>query len=434
MKRFKKTIIFFALSLLVSSTLLHVSAKTTTQAPVSPALAVITEELNMKKSGLVNSTLHFDYQDFRDFLSVSKLDSITVNTLPSVFEGTIYLGEVPVIANQTINKSDMNKLSFVPASSDVSTASFRFSANNISCESSVKCSLFLFDKLNTAPVITQNVITSEKLTTKKNIMVYSTVNATDMENDELFFEVATEPKHGIVRFVDARKGTFTYTPALNYTGKDSFEFSASDVYGNTSEKVSIEIKIENNPADTFYSDMISREEHLDAVKADSYGIMSGQLVNGQMCFCPENTPTKAEFLQMTLKALGLNADMIAVDTSFTDDSDIPLSLKGYVAYAAGKGYIEGTKTENGVFFYPNSPITRAEAAVLINNIINVEGTASSISFSDSDTIPSWAQEDIDTLAELNIMEALSDGSYSPNTSVTNAQAATIFCKIYEMNK
>ncbi len=432
MKKIKKTIIFFVLLLLVSSANLHVSAKKSNQTPISPALSVITEELNMKKSGLINSTLHFNYHDFCNFLGVRKLDSITVNTLPSVFEGTIYLGDIPVIANQTINKTDMNKLSFIPASKDVSTAAFRFSGNGISCESSVKCSLFLFDKLNTAPVITQNVITTEKLTTKKNIMVYSTLNATDPENDEICFEVSTEAKHGIVRFVDSKNGIFTYTPSLDYTGKDSFEFSVSDIYGNVSEKTMVEIKVEKNNADTFYSDMISREEHLDAVKVAAYGIMSGQLIDGKMCFRPENTPTKAEFLQMVLKASGVDENMIAVDTAFTDDSDIPLSLKGYVSYAVGKGYIEGTKTENGVFFYPNSPITRAEAAVLINNIINAEGNSTSVTFVDSDTIPSWAQEDIDILAELNIMEALSDGSYSPNTNVTNAQAAKIFCKIYEM--
>ena len=432
MKRLKKAIIFFALMLLVSSPYLHISAKNTSKMPVSPALSVIAEELNMKKSGLVNSTLHFKYQDFRDFLAVSKLDSITVNTLPSVFEGTIYLGDIPVIANQTINKADMNKLSFVPASNDVSTASFRFSGNGISCESSVKCSLFLFDKLNTAPVITQNVISTEKLTTKKNIMVYSTLSASDAENDEMIFEVTTEAKHGIVSFVDSKNGVFTYTPAFDYTGKDSFEFSVSDVYGNTSEKASVEIIVEKNDSDTFYSDMISRKEHLDAVKADTYGIMSGQLIDGKMCFLPEHTPTKAEFLQMAMKASDINGNIIAVDTAFTDDSDIPLSLKGYVSYAVGKGYIEGTKTENGVFFYPNSPITRAEAAVLINNIINAEGSTASVTFVDSDTIPSWAQEDIETLAELNIMEALSDGSYSPNSNITNAQAAKIFCKVYEM--
>ena len=258
MKRLKKAIIFFALILLVSSPFLHVSAKETNQSPVSPALSVIAEELNMKKSGLVNSTLHFNYQDFCEFLDVRKLDSITVNTLPSVFEGTIYLGDIPVIANQTINKTDMNKLSFVPASSDVSTASFRFSGNGISCEAAVKCSLFLFDKLNTAPVITQNVIAAEKLTTKKNIMVYSTVNASDAENDEMIFEVATEAKHGIVKFVDSKNGIFTYTPAFDYTGKDSFEFSVSDIYGNVSEKMTDEIKVEKNNEDTFYSEMITR--------------------------------------------------------------------------------------------------------------------------------------------------------------------------------
>ncbi len=432
MKIFKKIILFLAITLLISAPSLQLSAKNDSQTPISPALSIIAEELNMRKCGLSNSPLYLKRQDFQEFLSVDNLSSITISTLPSVFEGTLYLDELPVIANQTIHKADMNKLCFVPASDEVSSATFRFFGNGISCEASVKCTLFLLDNLNTAPVITQNVINSEKLTTKKNIMVYSTLSAEDAENDELSFEVTTEPKHGIVKIIDHQNGSFTYTPALDYTGKDKFEFAVSDIYGNRSEKVWVQINVEKKDAETFYSDMIRREEHIDAVKANAYGIMSGQLVDGKMCFLPDSTPTKAEFLRMTLKAAGVDGEMLAVDTAFADDSDIPISLKGYVAYAAGVGYISGTKTDNGVFFYPNSPITRAEAAVLINNILNAECDKTSVTFSDSETIPSWAQEDIETLAELNIMEALSDGSYSPNSNVTNAQAAKIFCKVYEM--
>jgi len=159
--------------------------------------------------------------------------------------------------------------------------------------------------------------------------------------------------------------------------------------------------------------------------------MTGKVVDGKYCFMPNNTPTKAEFLCMALKAAGLDHKINNGITGFDDDSDIPSSLKGYVNYAVSEGFITGTKTDKGVFFYPNSPITRAEAAVMINNIINAKSEKIELNFSDSSDIPSWAHEDVSILAALNIMNALSDGSYSPNSNITNAQAAKIFCNLVE---
>ncbi len=410
----------------------NASAKQDSQTPVSPALSIIASDLQMRKSGLTNNALYLTSTDFEEFLGLENIKSVTINTLPSEFEGKLYLGNVPVIANQTVYKTDMNKLRFVPESADVSSATFRFSGNGISCETPIKCSLYLLPEINTAPVISEDVINSEKLTTQKNIMVYSTLHAEDSENDQMIFEVTTEAKHGIVSFTDSNKGSFTYTPASDYTGKDKFEYVVFDIYGNRSEKAWVEIVVEKNNDNIFYTDMLRREEHNDAVKASAYDIMSGKIIEGKLCFAPDSTPTKAEFLVMALKAAGLEDTLISVDTVFVDDSDIPTALKGYVAYAVQKGYISGTKKDQGVFFYPNSPITRAEAAVMINNIINAQCDKKSVVFSDSNDIPSWAQEDVATLAELNIMEALSDGRYSPNSNVTNAQAAKIFCNVFEM--
>ena len=68
---------------------------------------------------------------------------------------------------------------------------------------------------------------------------------------------------------------------------------------------------------------------------------------------------------------------------------------------------------------------------MINNIINAKSEKIELNFSDSSDIPSWAHEDVSILAALNIMNALSDGSYSPNSNITNAQAAKIFCNLVE---
>ncbi|MBQ6702179.1 MAG: S-layer homology domain-containing protein [Clostridia bacterium] len=432
MKYLKLASIFMFFVLIFASFAITSSADSS--APLSPALAVIAQDMQMKKCGLSNTPLHLTKSDFEAFFAVDELKAITVSALPSAYEGTLYLGSAPVIANQRIYRNDLNKLRFEPASSEVQTASFRFYGNGLSIESSVKCSLYLLDEINTAPVITQDVINSEKVTTQKNIMVYSVLSATDNEDDALSFEVFTAPTHGTVKFTDKENGVFSYTPAFDYVGNDSFEFVVRDIYGNCSEKAKVSIKIEKNTSNAFYSDMIGHPEHLDAVKAANYKIISGKLSDGEMCFYPDQMPTKAEFVRMALKAAGIKKELVSVDTGFTDDSDIPTDLKGYVAYATKAGYISGTKTDKGVFFYPNSTFTRAEAAVLLNNILNAECASKTITFNDSEDIPSWATEDVQTLAELKIIESLGGNNYYPNEYITNAQAAKILCRFYEINK
>ncbi len=430
MKYFKKTLIIFVLPLIMLS-FLFINAEAKSNPPVSPGLSVIASSLEMRKSGLSNASIYFTDTDFEEYMGIETIKSITVTSLPSEFEGKLYLGDIPVIANQTINKKDIQTLRFEQSSPEIKTSAFHFTSNDMSCSSSVKCSLFMLTEINTSPVISVETINQGMLSTQKNIMVYSTLKADDPENDEIIFEITTQPKHGIVSLKNSKSGNYTYTPAIDYTGKDSFEYVAYDIYGNRSEKVWVDINIEKNKDNIFYQDMLRHENHNAAVKVTQYNIMSGSLNNGEMCFSPDSTPTRAEFVTMALKATGNNSPIQAIDTGFTDDSDIPSSLKGYIAYASEKGYISGTKTEQGVYFYPNSPITRAEAAVVIGNILNTEKTEKTLSFSDREDIPSWAEEDISSLTQMGIIEALSDGSYSPNSNITNIQAAEIFCNIIE---
>jgi hypothetical protein len=58
------------------------------------------------------------------------------------------------------------------------------------------------------------------------------LNVYDVENDTLSASAFTQPAHGSV--ASNGDGTFTYTPALNYTGADSFAVTVSDGRGGTS--------------------------------------------------------------------------------------------------------------------------------------------------------------------------------------------------------
>jgi VCBS repeat-containing protein len=82
----------------------------------------------------------------------------------------------------------------------------------------------------TAPVGAANqapTATGQSLTTAEDQSVNGTMTASDPDGDALNYVIVTGPGHGSVQF-SSTTGAFTYTPAANYNGPDSFSFKAND--------------------------------------------------------------------------------------------------------------------------------------------------------------------------------------------------------------
>ncbi len=80
---------------------------------------------------------------------------------------------------------------------------------------------FSITKVNSPPVANNQAISVIKDTSKS-----ITLNATDSENNPLSYTIVTPPSHGTI---SGGSGAIrTYTPALGYTGPDSFTFKAND--------------------------------------------------------------------------------------------------------------------------------------------------------------------------------------------------------------
>ncbi|MBB4107401.1 Ig-like domain-containing protein, partial [Pedobacter zeae] len=90
---------------------------------------------------------------------------------------------------------------------------------------------------NVAPVAT-----SPAITTNKNTPVNGNITASDADGDPLTFTVTTPPAHGTV--VVNPDGTYTYTPANNYSGTDVFTVTVSDGKGGTT---TVTINVTVNP-------------------------------------------------------------------------------------------------------------------------------------------------------------------------------------------
>src|SRR5205823_2306189 len=121
----------------------------------------------------------------------------------------------------TITDASTGAYSYTPASNFNGTASFTFSASDGSLSSNVATISITVSPVNDAPLAANGSLTTPEDTAKNG-----SVSATDAENDPLTYALVGDVSHGTLTFNS--DGTFSYTPALNYNGPDSFTFRAND--------------------------------------------------------------------------------------------------------------------------------------------------------------------------------------------------------------
>jgi hypothetical protein len=80
-----------------------------------------------------------------------------------------------------------------------------------------------FIVINNAPVSIDKSISFFEDT-----VINSTLTASDLDNDEVEFNIKTLPIFGVLDLKDKGSGVFSYTPNSNYFGSDSFTFIAND--------------------------------------------------------------------------------------------------------------------------------------------------------------------------------------------------------------
>ncbi len=424
----KKLHRILALALVFAFSIFPVSAAK--PAPISLGLDILAKDVEMVKSGLLYSDITFTPVDFEVALGVGSIGSITVRSLPEPSDGTLKLGNKNVEAGDVIARKEISSLKFIPASSEIRESEFSFSSNHGA--HAIVCTMYVLPTMNFAPTTALGDDASLSVETAKGISLFGTLYALDPENDALTFEIVTYPKNGNLTLANKNSGDYKYTPNVGYTGKDSFSYTVRDRYGNYSDITTVSIKVNKNDTEIVLADMTGHWAQGAAIKAVQSGMIDSKIIGAEAYFYPDENVSRVDFLVMVMKAVGIKDVPDCSATIFTDDDDIPQELKGYVAEALSRGYVHGSYTSKGILFDPNSNITRAEAAVMINNILDAATSTVLPAFADIGSVPAWAKSAFYSLNSLGIFKGTGGGNISPYGTITRAQAAQILAAVSEL--
>lgn len=379
-------------------------------------------EVKVIKTALYGQKLTFSDADFKQAYAIADFNSVTIESLPLSSEGTLLLAGRRVKEGQTVKRRNLAAMIFVPASAEVTSASFEYTLSYGGVKSSGVCEMKFIDKVNYAPKIPEEKESSLSLKTQSEISVYGRLEGRDPEGDKLEYIIAAYPKNGALTFTDKDAGAYKYTPVDSFTGYDSFTYVLRDEYGNYSEPREVGIHIVQRLSNEVYADMTDRSEYNAAVAMSALGVMSGRLLGDGKYFMPDETVSRAEFVAMAMKAAGMKADTSLSRTFFDDNTEIPTALVSYVATAQRLGIVDGDFTEAGLVFEPNRGITKNEAARIIGSILGLKlGEEDEVYFENA-SVSASARSSVAAMFTIGIFDGDIE-SFSGTDIVTRAEAA-----------
>ena len=376
---------------------------------------------DFSKNGLIGSAISFAPEDFAVRPDAkTALSGITVDQLPDPGAGVLCIGGQPVEAGAFVDAAALAGLRFQSAQNPTVTTTTllftpSFSQGQKARQSTV--TLYLLTEENTPPVA-RNM----ELTTYKNVAITGYFDAVDGEGDALTFQLTSTPARGAVTLAEDGSSQFVYTPYENKTGSDSFTYVAIDPAGNTSPEARVSLRIDKPDTKVTYSDLAGHPIQKAAVRLAEEGIYVGRYVDGRYFFDPDQAVTRAQFLTMAMSVAGLE-DLEGVSlTGFSDDGAIPTWAKGAVSAALKAGVVQGSRDASGApVFGASDTITRAEAAVMLDNLLDITDVPVAVFSTGSDG--HWAAQAAANLSASGIIRAETAGAVQLADTLTVAGAA-----------
>ncbi|BBH19706.1 hypothetical protein Back11_10510 [Paenibacillus baekrokdamisoli] len=223
-------------------------------------------------------------------------------------------------------------------------------------------------------------------------------------------------------YIDPITGRFSYAPSLFTTAK-----------GQTT------VQIKRNST-SMYAVIQSSKTFKDLTnhwaKSDIELLASKRVIEGISFdqFAPDQKVSRAEFVSLLVRALGLNIDS---GISKFDDVSESAWFAGTVGAAVNAGIVNGYKDGS---FGPKNAITREEMAVMVGRAIAFAGKSLETSakldallavYRDKDRMSSWSQSAIGKILETGIMKGVTSTTFEPGKQAMRSEAAVVIKRMLQ---
>lgn len=334
-----------------------------------------------------------------DFSQDESLKGICITGLPDAQTGTVMLENRVIRSGDILTADQLAQLTFSPlrteTDQDAVVTYLPIYENRV--EASATMTLSIRGKKDEAPVAQDSTIE-----TYKNLPNQGKLSVCDPEEQPMTYTVLRQPKRGTVTVNE--DGTFTYTPKKNKVGVDSFTYTATDPAGNVSREATVTVQILKPTDSKQYTDTLGRDCRFAAEWLRNTGLFVGETIGGESCFYPEKTVSRGEFVTMLVQALSIPTENVSYDAI---PEDTPDWLKPYLAAAIRSGLTADLpQTESGSFA-ADQAITGAEAAVMIQNALDLsisQQTLETLAMNgnaeaEQGAVPTWATVSMTAMAE-----------------------------------
>src|SRR5207249_3901647 len=130
----------------------------------------------------------------------------------------------PTHGSLTLNSD--RRMRYVTATNDHRTHSFTYQATDGQADPTRRSSDLTITGVNDAPLAVNDSYTTAEDTALNVAAPGVLANDSDVDGDTLSAVLVSQPTHGSLTLNS--NGSFTYTPATNYQGSDSFTYKAND--------------------------------------------------------------------------------------------------------------------------------------------------------------------------------------------------------------
>ena len=163
----------------------------------------------------------------------------------------------------------------------------------------------------------------------------------------------------------------TFKPSAQITREQAAAIYGKVLQHNLNEQELAEIATKESS--TSYSDVEADRWSSSAIKlVSAAGVMEG---TSKTAFTPSKTMDREQFVASAAslaKKLNLSTPVKAEKVTFKDEASISSAYLADIQYMAQRGIIASGATEN---FNPKQPVTRAQAATILNRMLNGAGLA-----------------------------------------------------------